>query len=495
MTPEPLRAPASPRESSELMTRAVPFVFWAAVMVGGVARGEAPPAPANPPAETPKPSQLPFAIADEKRLDADELAEKKEGRFLTGLPQISSDPVSGFGLGADGFFYFNGTKADPFFEYTPYRAKLELHVFATNKSQKEILFGADVPYLFGSKWRMRVEGGYEDNPNLLYFGKSAATLGPLVYGGQAKPTYESYADAQDTIRPGGVGEAAQVTDLLYNTYRKREAKLDLQFERSFLDSTLRIVGGFEAANVQITTFDGQTSDARDPATGARRPVPNGTSLLTQDERNNGLVGVGYNFITIAQLGIVYDTRDLEPDPSRGVFVELTGEFSSKLLGSNRDFTKFFLHGKYFVPILPSVFDKLVFAARGALEYTDGDAPFYEYQDGWSTEGSIEGLGGLRTLRGYKDFRFLSRWMGYVNLELRYRFADCRWLGQHFAFMAVPFFDTGRVWDKLSDLGIGGFKSNGGLGLRIAWNQSTILMFDYAMSSEDQQFFFNFGHIF
>jgi outer membrane protein assembly factor BamA len=34
----------------------------------------------------------------------------------------------------------------------------------------------------------------------------------------------------------------------------------------------------------------------------------------------------------------------------------------------------------------------------------------------------------------------------------------------------------------------------GLGLRIAWNVN-ILRFDYAVSKEDAQFFFNFGHTF
>jgi len=35
----------------------------------------------------------------------------------------------------------------------------------------------------------------------------------------------------------------------------------------------------------------------------------------------------------------------------------------------------------------------------------------------------------------------------------------------------------------------------GLGARIAWNVNTILRFDYAVSNEDAQFFFNIGHTF
>jgi len=40
-----------------------------------------------------------------------------------------------------------------------------------------------------------------------------------------------------------------------------------------------------------------------------------------------------------------------------------------------------------------------------------------------------------------------------------------------------------------------FRISEGLGLRIAWNVNTILRFDYALSKEDRQFFFNLSHAF
>src|ERR1700746_3149377 len=64
--------------------------------------------------------QLPFAIANEKKLSEEDLANKKEGFSITAIPQLSSDPVNGFGYGAEGFLYYNGKKSDPFFDYTPY---------------------------------------------------------------------------------------------------------------------------------------------------------------------------------------------------------------------------------------------------------------------------------------------------------------------------------------------------------------------------------------
>ena len=51
--------------------------------------------------------KLPFGIADEKRLSDEDLKDKKEGAYVTGTPDISSDPVNGFGIGGEGSLFFN----------------------------------------------------------------------------------------------------------------------------------------------------------------------------------------------------------------------------------------------------------------------------------------------------------------------------------------------------------------------------------------------------
>jgi outer membrane protein assembly factor BamA len=87
-------------------------------------------------------------------------------------------------------------------------------------------------------------------------------------------------------------------------------------------------------------------------------------------------------------------------------------------------------------------------------------------------------------------------MSFNNLELRCRFAQCNVLNQHLAFSGVPFVDAGAVWDNLSRVThFENFRIAEGLGLRIAWNLNTILRFDYAISKEDRQFFFNLSHAF
>ena len=139
----------------------------------------------------------------------------------------------------------------------------------------------------------------------------------------------------------------------------------------------------------------------------------------------------------------------------------------------------------------------MFAGRIAGGYTAGNSPFFEYHDQWSSEGSIEGLGGGATLRGFKQSRFVSRVMQFNNFELRYRFAQFTLLKQYFALSAVPFFDLGGVWDSGKNFTkqFSNYRYDEGLGIRIAWNNNTILRFDYAISKEDKQFFFSLGHSF
>lgn len=419
-------------------------------------------------------TKLPFAIADEKRLSDEDLRDKKEGVYLTGTPDISSDPVNGFGYGGEGSIYFNGKRSDPFFNYTAYRSKIDFVVFNTTKEQREFFLKFDVPYIFNTKWRLRVEGGYESNPNLLFFGLTPQeSLKGLAYypGNDSSKAIRNNVTYSDYEENGLVG-----VNQFYNTYHKKEGVLNVSMERSFFGDKVGALVGFEIAQLNYTTFAGNS--------------------LLKKQSDAGLVkGLRNNFITIAQFGLAYDTRDLEPDPNKGFFIELTDEVSSKALGSSYNFNKVYGHLNYYQNILPSIFPKLVFAGRLGMGYLSGDAPFFEFQDQWSQEGDIEGLGGAHTLRGYKISRFVGRLMDFNNFELRWRFAKAKMLKQQLAFSAVPFYDVGGVYNDLSQFSFSQMRHSEGMGLRIAWNVNTILRFDYAWSQEDQQFFFNLAHAF
>lgn len=417
---------------------------------------------------------LPFAIAHEKRLPEDELKDKREGTFITGVPDIGFDPVNGLGYGVEGSITFNGKRNNPFFEYTPYQSKLDVALFNTTRNQRELIFVYDHPYIFQSKWRFRAECAYEINPNLLYFGISDQTLHSISQLAQQ--------DGMDMNQVSSYNEYERLlgSNSNFNQYSKEEYILNISAEYSVLESKMRLLGGFEIAKLNIT------------------PVGTGRSKIIEDSQSKKMVGLGKSVVSFLQLGLIYDTRDFESDPSQGVYIEITDEISKKGIASNYSMNKTFLQIKSFKRIMPQRFKKFILANRMGIGYTFGNAPFFEYQDEWSSEGSIEGLGGGNTIRGYKQNRFLDRGMFFINSELRLRFFEYQLFNQDISLSAVPLFDVGSVYNLNNAqqiFAINRMRYAEGLGLRIAWNLSTILRFDYAQSKEDHQFFFTFEQAF
>jgi hypothetical protein len=285
-----------------------------------------------------------------KRMSDADLEKKKEGRFFVGLPDISSDPVTGFGFGLRTNVYWNGHRDDPFFAYTPYLMKLKTNVAYYTSNAKELILALDVPYYKGTRWRFKVIFKAQQNPSNLYFGLTDSTLGSLrlpstPIGG---PTYDTYAEfdkARKTLRPGIEGEADRVTDALSNRFRDSELMLNLKADYALGNGDWRIMGGYEIQNLKYKTFEGMEADAIDPVTGQKTKAPNGTPLLRSDSNNGTISGINGGWISLIQTAIIYDTRDFEPDPTRGYYVELANEFSNKAISSDYNFNKLFFQAR------------------------------------------------------------------------------------------------------------------------------------------------------
>ena len=456
------------------MLRILPFVVLAS-FVPSVVR-------AAPPDAAP----LPAFVSQKRRMNDTDLAKKKEGFFVTGLPFFSSDPLNGVGGGATGYLHFNGKRTDRLFAYAPYRVRLGVTAQYTTGAAGAIGLKLDAPYLANTGWRLKVDGKYENTPNNLYFGLTETTLGRL-----AREKYSDYADDLNRVRPGRAGEAARVSDALRNKFLEREWMINPKIERSF--GSLRVLAGYEIQHLAYRTFEGQQVDGTDPATGQSARVPAGKSLLREDAEAGRAFGLQGGRVSLVQLSVMYDTRDYEPDPSRGVFLEWGTEHSSKVTGSEFTFTKMLFQARYFVRLAPSLLKRTVLATRlGYGTVLGKEAPFFEFQDQWSAEGSIRALGGNQTLRGYKANRFLGRTVAFLNAELRHRVADFDVLRQNITLTIAPFLDLGTVGDR-EFLIKPTARISGGAGLRIGWNRSTIIVLDGAASREDRQFFLTFNN--
>jgi hypothetical protein len=438
-----------------------------------------------------------LAFIKSKRMSDDDLSKKREGTFFTGIPDFSSDPVTGFGFGIRSNVYWNGKRQNPLFPYTPYLTKLKANAAYYTSNARELVLSLDVPYYKGTRWRFKIDFKAQQNPANLYFGLTEETLGALNLpsdGSTAFSTYKEFDIARKTLRPGGLGEADYVTDALSNNFRETEYMLNLKADYALGKGRWRVMGGYEIQHLSYKTFEGVEAEAIDPATGENTTAPNGFSLLQREFDAALIYGVKGGWVSIIQTALIYDTRDFEPDPTLGVYFELANEYSSKYIGSQFDFDKLFIQGRYY--------RKLPFGSRTVLAGRMGignifgsNAPFFEFQDQWSPDGSINALGGRQSLRGYRANRFLSRSMWFTNVELRVRLAETKLGKQRFAIGVAPFFDAGTVRDSWQDLSVKKIKVSYGGGLRIAWNQSTILSFDYGISKEDRLFFFGIGQAF
>lgn len=434
-----------------------------------------------------RPAARPAYVSEQKRMGERDLAKKREGFYVTGLPFFSSDPLNGLGGGATGYLHYNGNRDDPFFAYTPYRARLGVKGEYTTGNAAAVALKLDAPFIADTAWRLKVDGKYESTPNNLYFGLTEGTLAPFPDG-----KYSTYARRLSTVRPGGPGEAPIVADNLKHYFVEREWMLNIKGERVLFDGNWRVLVGYEIQHLSYGTYENTLVEATDPATGEKVRVPNGRSLLREDAAAGRAFGLGGGRASLVQLSLMYDTRDFDPDPYRGVFFEFGNEHSAKYTGSEFTFHKMLLQARHYLPIAPRVLRRTLLATRLGYGTILGEqAPFFEFQDQWSAEGSIRALGGSQTLRGFKANRFLGRTVGFVNIEFRHRFADFDAIGQNFTLTVAPFLDLGSVGDKVL-LVAPTIRASAGAGLRIGWNRSTVIVADAAFSREDAQFFVNFN---
>lgn len=379
-----------------------------------------------------------------RRLGDEEYAEKAEGGYFTGLPLVNYDSNTGLGFGARGYYFFDGKRSDPRFAYTPYLYRVFLQAFATTGGYQFHWLDVDARNVLGSALTFRGALIFQRNTDQHYFGI------------------------------GSRSNQAQLTSSRYDSYRLTQPMLLLALEHPLLGGVLRPLVGVGLSY----------NDVHDP----------GQTRLSEDCAADIIVGCAGGWNDFLRLGIAYDTRDFEPDPNRGVLIDAALDAGTRLLGSEYAWARAMLAARSYLSLLPSVTD-LVLATRLTLVVQSSDTPFFAMNWIPYLDDPRQGLGGLRTLRGYKQDRFVGPVMTLANAELRWTFAHSEPFGQRFAWMVVPFVDAGRVDDRLGDIGLDDIHANLGLALRAAWNLATIITLEYARSDEDSGLYVNFNHIF
>jgi hypothetical protein len=456
---------------------------------------------------------LPFHIDPSKRLPDFELEDKKEGTFVTGLPRFEFDPIRGFGIGGNAFLFVNKTKEDPFFDYTPYRHSINAEFFIFENGRIRYAVNYDAPYIFNSKWRLRADAVLWEDPNAQYWGIGRSSLDRLNFRDKRTGDIRTFNKVNEYEQNLAIAEQGfdglWYTDFHYNHILQREQLYNLLMERTFLGGRLRLMFGYEALFTNFQSYNGKVAEEAFTLDGNPIEAINNPTLVDIQKAEGvwnrfNLSGLddsdGFNFTSMLAGALIYDTRDFEPDPSTGLFLQYSHEYSPSWLFSDFNFNKMMLQGQVIHTIKRWRNNKsrLTFAGLAAVGHIWGtNINFIEMWDlsSQAEAGGILVLGGARSIRGFREARFLAPTVALVNLELRARFYEFSFLRQHFALGANVFYDAGSVWDEFRDINFRRWVGAPGAGARIAWNQSTILRLDFAASREGSQFFFGFGHIF
>lgn len=456
---------------------------------------------------------LPFHIDPSKRMPEEEIAEKKEGVFVTGVPRFEFDPIRGFGIGGNVNLFINNKRDDPFFKYTPYRHRLNAEFFIFQNGRFRYALNYDAPYIFNTKWRLRADLVHWEDPQAQYWGIGRSMNRPLRFRDKrtgVERDFAKLADYEENLALAEQGSDGQYyTDFHYHHMEQRERLYNILGERTFLGGRLRLMFGYEALFTSFSSYNGRPAEQAFTLEGLAVEAIN-TLTLVDKQRADGtwqrfnLSGFtnseDYKFTSMLAGALIYDTRDFEPDPSRGVFLQYSHEYSAPWFGSDFNFNKLMVQAQY-IHTLAQWRDRrsrLTFAGMAAVGHIFGsNINFIEMWDlsSQAEAGGILVLGGARSVRGYREARFLAPTIALVNLELRARFYDFHVLRQHISLGVMPFYDFGSVWDSPRDMNFRQWRGAPGIGARIGWNLSTVLRLDYGHSREGGQLFFGFGHIF
>ena len=429
---------------------------------------------------------------------AQEEKAKKEAKIPTGfsfgaLPTISFDADMGFQYGGlvNLYDYGDGSK------YPSYRQmmKVEISRYTRGSGTNQLFY--DARNLLPNNLRLIADLSYLTEKSLDFYG----------FNGYQSRFSTDFTDEESSD---------YITRVFYRDLRKM-FRFTVDLQGPLAGENLRWLGGIGIMNMKAGRVDFEAinkgKDEEDKLTDTTTLFDNYVSwgIISEAEKDGG----NANFL---KAGVIYDTRDNEANPMKGMWSEALITYAPGFL-FNPEFSYaklVLIHRQYFT-ILE---DRLSFVYRIGYQGTiGGEAPFFMQPYMLSSYSSItktDGLGGAKTLRGIMRDRIVGDGIAYSNLEVRWKFLKTRLGKQNLYFALNGFSDFGMVVQqvkfdksKISDSDQKKYfdfsyendkiHPSLGAGLRIALNENFILAIDYgfAMNKQDgaKGLYINIGNLF
>ncbi len=340
----------------------------------------------------------------------------KKGFSFGGVPALAYDSDLGFLYGIIFNLYHYGDGSN----YPNYNHSLYMEWSRTTKGSGKNILEYDNRTLIPNG-RMKIELSYLTEQALDFYGFNG---------------YHSYYNAQylDKTSPDYISR-------LYYRHDRKLLRFKTDFQGKLVGKNLRWFAGFSYYNIKIGSVNiDKLNDGRD----AEEMLPDTASLydkyvewgvLKSSQVNGGNTN-------LLKFGAVYDTRDNEASPNRGIWSEVMLITAPGFIGNKYSYTKISLTHRQYFTLYPK---KVVFAYR--LNYQGligGEIPFYMMPFYFRSKDVKDGLGGSKTLRGILRNRVVGDGAILGNMELRYKFLNTRVFNQNFSITLSAFMDAARI---------------------------------------------------
>jgi outer membrane protein assembly factor BamA len=367
-----------------------------------------------------------ISVEVQSQVDTARAAKKtdkiKKGWNFGALPVIAYDSDIGFKYGAlvNVFNYGDGSL------YPKYNHSLYFEWSRTTKGSGINQFTYDSEHLIPGI-RISAEASLLTEQALDFYGFNG---------------YQSYynADYEDDKSPD------YISRMFYNQDR-RLTRLKADFQGKITGPKFRWFAGVEYNHAKMATVDikklNKGKDAEDqlPDTALLYDKYVEWGVIPADQAHGGST-------TLLKAGVVYDTRDIEANPMKGIWTELQFLLAPTFLGNgDLNYSRIAITHRQYFTLVPQV---LSFAYRLSYQAKlGGTMPYYMLPFVYNTAPSLtrDGLGGAKTVRGVLRNRIVGDDFAYGNIELRWKFLRTM-VGKQNIYLALSgFLDGGMVTAK------------------------------------------------
>ena len=411
--------------------------------------------------------------------ESKKMGQAKDGFSLGGVPVVAYDSDIGFKYGALVNLYWYDSLRYPMYDHSVY---LEWSRTTKGNGINQATYETDklIPGI-----RSLFEVSYLTEKALDFFG------------------FNGYQAIYDPVYEAGVNSEVYRNQMFYRHSRKL-LRIKADFQGEIIGQKLRWLAGvaYYGSNIDSVDIDGlnQGKDAED--------------LLSKNSLYGSYVDWGLiksdqvkgGNHTILKGGLVYDTRDNEHNPFKGIWSEVQFHYVPSFL-SNRDYSYgriILTHRQYFtfIPEWMNLAYRLSYQGK-----VGGEMPFYmmPYMFQSAPKLTRDGVGGSKTVRGVMRNRIVGDGFAFGNLELRGKVFQTYVFNQHFTITLSAFADAGMVTQKynfdasgipdelppelpdeiinpdlkeIPHVGVGG-------GVHFALNHNFILAVDYGMALKEE----------